>query len=193
MAFSRRMRRRRRDPPRTLCNRFIRWTRPGVFNSIFASLAARGGKPDRLMIAAPPSEGTPHGGGPARKGVLPRRIGRTRGGLNSRLHAVCDGKGRPPVMLPGEGQRSGYKGAALMPDALPGAKALPGDRGHDAGMPGCRLVPRRSGRAQHHRLHPVRVWPQGTDPARGCPLPPAPQDRDHVRQAQGPAAYPHPP
>jgi transposase len=52
--------------------------------------------------------------------------------LNSKLHAVCDGQGRPRVMLLSEGQMSDYKGAALMLDALPGAKAMLGDRGYDA-------------------------------------------------------------
>jgi transposase len=45
---------------------------------------------------------------------------------------VCDGKGRPLVMLLSEGQMSDYRGAALMIDALPRAKAMLGDRGHDA-------------------------------------------------------------
>jgi len=35
-------------------------------------------------------------------------------------------------MLLSEGQMSDYKGAALMLDALPGAKTLLGDRGYDA-------------------------------------------------------------
>ena len=57
---------------------------------------------------------------PFKKGSVPRRIGRTKGGLNSKLHAVCDG------------QMSNYKGAALMIDALPSAQAMLGDRGYDA-------------------------------------------------------------
>jgi putative transposase len=52
--------------------------------------------------------------------------------LNSKLHAVCDGRGRPLIMLLSEGQMSDYKGAALMLDALPKAKAMLGDRGYDA-------------------------------------------------------------
>jgi transposase len=52
--------------------------------------------------------------------------------LNSKLHAVCDGKGRPLVMLLSEGQMSDYKGAALMLHVLPKAKALLGDKGYDA-------------------------------------------------------------
>ncbi len=39
-------------PPKTIYNRFIRWSRMGVFNKIFASLAAKRGKPDTLMIDA---------------------------------------------------------------------------------------------------------------------------------------------
>ena len=39
-------------PPKTIYNRFIRWSRLGVFNKIFAALAAKGGKPDQLMIDA---------------------------------------------------------------------------------------------------------------------------------------------
>ena len=39
-------------PHKTIYNRFIRWSRLGVFNRIFAGLAAKGGTPDRLMIDA---------------------------------------------------------------------------------------------------------------------------------------------
>ena len=39
-------------PHKTIYNRFIRWSRRGVFNKIFAALAAKGGKPDQLMIDA---------------------------------------------------------------------------------------------------------------------------------------------
>jgi transposase len=51
--------------------------------------------------------------------------------LNSKLHAVCDGKGRPLVMLLSPGQMSDYKGAAMMIDALPKARELIGDKGYD--------------------------------------------------------------
>ncbi len=39
-------------PHKTIYNRFIRWSRLGVFNRIFAALSAKGGKPDQLMIDA---------------------------------------------------------------------------------------------------------------------------------------------
>jgi transposase len=52
--------------------------------------------------------------------------------LNSKLHAVCDGEGRPLVMLLSEGQMSDFKGAALMLPALPRARELLADKGYDA-------------------------------------------------------------
>ena len=39
-------------PHKTIYNRFIRWSRLGVFNKIIAALAAQGPKPQRLMINA---------------------------------------------------------------------------------------------------------------------------------------------
>ncbi|MEH2480491.1 putative transposase [Nitrobacteraceae bacterium AZCC 2146] len=39
-------------PHRTIYNRFVRWSRLGVFNKIFAELARNGGTPRRLMIDA---------------------------------------------------------------------------------------------------------------------------------------------
>jgi transposase len=39
-------------PHKTLYNRFIRWSRMGVFDRIFAGLASEGPKPDRIMIDA---------------------------------------------------------------------------------------------------------------------------------------------
>ena len=39
-------------PHKTIYNRFVRWSRLGVFNRIFSALARKAGKPDRLMIDA---------------------------------------------------------------------------------------------------------------------------------------------
>ncbi len=40
--------------------RFVRWSRLGVFNKIFAELARKAGKPRRLMIDTTPSESPSH-------------------------------------------------------------------------------------------------------------------------------------
>ena len=39
-------------PHKTIYNRFIRWSRMGIFNRIFAELAGQAGEPDRIMIDA---------------------------------------------------------------------------------------------------------------------------------------------
>ena len=39
-------------PHKTIYNRFIRWSRLGVFDRIFAGLAGEGPKPERIMIDA---------------------------------------------------------------------------------------------------------------------------------------------
>lgn len=39
-------------PHKTLYNRFVRWSRKGIFNKIFEALVKDGGPPDRLMIDA---------------------------------------------------------------------------------------------------------------------------------------------
>ena len=39
-------------PHKTLYNRFVRWSKKGIFNKIFEALVKNGGPPDRLMIDA---------------------------------------------------------------------------------------------------------------------------------------------
>ena len=52
--------------------------------------------------------------------------------MNSKLHTVCDGDGRPIILLLSEGQMSDHKGARLVLDALPTASQLIADRGYDS-------------------------------------------------------------
>ncbi len=80
-------------------------------------------------------------------------------------------------MLLSEGQMSDYKGAALMLDALPPAKATLGDKGYDADWLRTALTERGiapcipSGLTARSRFHTT---------ARSIA---SAQDRDHVRQA----------
>jgi putative transposase len=52
--------------------------------------------------------------------------------LNSKLHVVCDGTGKPLQMVLTEGQMNDHKGARLMLGTLPSASTLIGDRGYDS-------------------------------------------------------------
>ena len=65
-------------PHKTIYNRFIRWSRLGVFNKIFAGETARDGKPDQLMINATRLKAN-HPAASLLKGALPRRIGASKG------------------------------------------------------------------------------------------------------------------
>ncbi|WP_150005777.1 IS5 family transposase [Iodidimonas muriae] len=145
-------------PHKTIYNRFIRWSRLGVFNRIFAELAGKAGEPDRIMIDATHLKAHRTAASLFKRGALPRRIGRTKGGLNSKLHAVRDGEGRPIMMLLTEGQMSDHKGALLLFPSLPRAKELLADKGYDSdwfrealidqGITPC--IPPRSNRKVQH-------------------------------------------
>ncbi len=59
-------------------------------------------------------------------------IGLTKGGQNSKLHAVCDALGRPIRLFLTAGQTSDYIGARALMGDLPAAKYFLADRGYDA-------------------------------------------------------------
>ncbi|WP_454798533.1 IS5 family transposase [Novosphingobium lindaniclasticum] len=79
------------------------------------------------------SQGSPHGFQPwGKKGGLGRLIGRTKGGMNTKLHAVTVANGRPLSFFITAAQISDYTGAAALLDDLPKAKWMLADRGYDA-------------------------------------------------------------
>ncbi|MDR0679635.1 MAG: transposase [Puniceicoccales bacterium] len=59
-------------------------------------------------------------------------MGRTKGGLNSKLHAVCDGLGRPVRLLLIAGNVSDIVGAGELLKDLPEASYLLADKRYDA-------------------------------------------------------------
>ncbi len=58
-------------PHKTLYNRFVRWSRMGVFDRIFAALAAEGGPPERLMIDSTHLKAHPTAASLLQKGPFP--------------------------------------------------------------------------------------------------------------------------
>jgi transposase len=107
------MRRREYGPPKTLYNRWKRWSDMGVFARIMEGLASEGGEEKVVMIDATylkahrtaSSLRVEKGGPDDKRGRL---IGRTKGGLNTKLHAVTDAKGRPIRFFMTAGQVSDY-------------------------------------------------------------------------------------
>ncbi len=70
----------------------------------------------------------------AKKGVFPRHIGGTKGDLNTKPQAVCDGEGCPLAMCLTAGQTSGHVGAKVLYPALAegGGSVLIADKGYDS-------------------------------------------------------------
>lgn len=67
-------------PPKTLYNRFIRWSRLGVFDRIFAGLAGQGPKPERIMIDATHLKAHRTAASLLKKGMFPAVSGERRVG-----------------------------------------------------------------------------------------------------------------
>ena len=62
-------------PHKTLYNRFVRWSRKGVFNKIFESLVKEGGTPGRLMIDATHLKAHRTSASLLKKGMFPALLG----------------------------------------------------------------------------------------------------------------------
>ncbi len=159
----------RYGPWQTCYDRFARWRRDGTWDRLFGLRAdevrrsERGGvggeRGQHNLPGAPARSGSPAAGEPRRrkKGVEHPRdeaLGRSRGGLSTKVHLSCDGKGRPlsVIVSPGQRHESTQLGAVL--DAIrverPGAgrprkrpERVIADRGY--GFPSCRLLLRRRG------------------------------------------------
>jgi putative transposase len=67
-------------PPKTIYNRFIRWSRLGVFNRIFAELAGMAGTPDQVMIDATHLKAHRTAASLLKKGMFPDVLGAPKAG-----------------------------------------------------------------------------------------------------------------
>ncbi|MGR3373256.1 MAG: IS5 family transposase [Pseudooceanicola nanhaiensis] len=120
-------------PRKTLYNQWKRWSDMGVFARIMEGSAAEG--PDRKTIMIDATYPEAHRTASSlrfEKGGRDRLIGRTKGGMNTKLHAVSDSIGRPIRFFITAGQVSDYTGARALLGSLPQANWLLGDRGYDA-------------------------------------------------------------
>ena len=67
-------------PHKTIYNRFIRWSRLGVFNRIFAELSSKGPRPERLIIDATHLKAHRTAASLLKKGLFPDVSGAPRAG-----------------------------------------------------------------------------------------------------------------
>ncbi|MHA6327012.1 IS5 family transposase [Roseivivax sp. CAU 1753] len=120
-------------PAKTLYNRWKRWSDMGVFARMMEGLASEAADRKTVMIDATYLKA--HRSASSlrlKKGGRGRLIGRTKGGMNTKLHAVTDANGRPIKFFMSAGQVSDYTGAAALLSSLPEAEWLLADRGYDA-------------------------------------------------------------
>ncbi len=104
-------------PPKTLYNRWKRWSDKGVFARMMDGLAAEAATPKTVDDRRDLPQGAPYGDQPAVEKWGPgdqrgRLIGRTKGGMNTKLHAVTDADGRPIRFFMTAGQVSDYTGCS---------------------------------------------------------------------------------
>jgi transposase len=116
-------------PPTTCYNRFVRWRRAGVWESIMRALTAAQNAAAQ-MIDTSMVRVHQHAACIADSGN--QSVGRSRGGLTSKLHVVVDGQGLPVRVgiTPGEAHDNRLC-SALLTGLSPRTMVL-ADRGYDA-------------------------------------------------------------
>ncbi len=120
-------------PYKTLSNRFVRVSRMGVFDRIFAALATEGGLPARLMIASTHLKAHRTAASLLKKGLFPAASGDTQGRADLQAPRRPRRPGTPHrAALLTEGQASDHRGAAIMLPRLPPARDLIADRDYDS-------------------------------------------------------------
>ncbi|SPZ48384.1 transposase IS5 family protein [Agrobacterium tumefaciens] len=110
-------------PSKTLYNRWKRWGDKGIFLQMMEGLAVpEAPECKTIMIDATYLQAHRTASGLWVKGGAGHLIGRTKGGMNTKLHALTDASGRPISFFITAGQVSDYTGAAALLDELPKAK-----------------------------------------------------------------------
>ncbi len=108
--------------------RFNRWAKSGVFERVFRLLASDHGN-EYMMIDATIVRAHQHSAGAQKKGA--QAIGRSRGGLTTKIHALVDALGNPVEVMLSPGQDHDLTCAQSLIEAVdPGA--LLADKAFDA-------------------------------------------------------------
>ncbi|QGM44551.1 IS5 family transposase [Methylocystis heyeri] len=132
----------RYGPATTCYNRFVRWRRLGVWDRIFEAVS-KAYDGDLQMIDSSSIRVHQHGAN-GKKGAKAKRrpplgtslqadgMGRSRGGLTMKIHALVDANGLPIALKLTEGQAHDGKSAADMLGGLGDGQILLADRAYDS-------------------------------------------------------------
>src|SRR6476619_6970823 len=117
--------------PRATCyNRFVRWRRAGVWDSIMAALATA---PNAAVQMIDTSMVRVHQHASCIADSGKEAVGRSRGGLTCKLHVVVDGRGLPLRLGITAGQAHDNRLCSTLLIGLAPRTLLLADRGYDAG------------------------------------------------------------
>lgn len=116
--------------PYTTCyNRFVRWRRAGVWGRIIDALAAAH---DAAVQMIDTSIVRVHQHGACIRRNQRQSMGRSRGGLTSKIHAVVDSNGLPVRLALSPGEAHDVRLAGKLLSRLKSGSMLLADRGYDA-------------------------------------------------------------
>ncbi|TIN77496.1 MAG: IS5 family transposase [Mesorhizobium sp.] len=116
--------------PRTTCyNRFVRWRKAGVWDRLMDAITkAHDGKVQMIDTSIV----RVHQQGATAKRDRDHSLGRSRGGLTTKIQALVDAEGRPIRLMLTAGQKRDIASAADMTADLPEGAMLLADKGYDA-------------------------------------------------------------
>ena len=117
-------------PRTTVYNRFIRWKKAGIWDNIFDTIRDNHNH-DLLMIDSTVSN-VHHAGSSVKKNSNERCMGRSKGGLTTKIHMSCNEYGLPLQFHLSAGNRHDAPYACLFLENLQPFQSVLADRAYDA-------------------------------------------------------------
>src|SRR5262249_19219091 len=117
-------------PHKTIYNRFARWSERGIWQNLMAAVAGEHDTPEQVALDR--SHVKIHrcvSGG--KRGGETQAVGLTKGGRNSKIHAVVDDECRPWVFVTTPGNTADCVVAETCVSLIPGITELVADKGYD--------------------------------------------------------------
>lgn len=129
--------------PYTTCyNRFRRWIKAGIWDGLLEAITSA--SHDRITMIDGTSIRAHHSAATLRADHPDRCLGRSRGGLKTKIHALTDGKGLPIKIAVTPGNAHDLTAASELLDNLPSGAMLLADKAYDADWLRSRLSAERS-------------------------------------------------
>src|SRR5262252_7746708 len=115
---------------KTIYNRFARWSERGLWQNLLFAVAGERDTPEQVALDS--SHVKIHRCASGRKrGAETQAIGVTKGGRNSKIHAVVDDRCRPWVFVLTPGNTADSTVAETCVSLIPGIAGLVADKGYD--------------------------------------------------------------